>query len=145
LPGPGAASLCSDAPDLGLSMRMPAALQSPGSRRSVAPYRLCAPQPPLYSPAHPRGCNRPSGPRSAAVPSGDLHPRPSAPLGLPLRLGAAPDDRFAATGVTRRLKSPLFRPVPAGVTLLRPPVLGLFHGWLRVRKNPRTLRPSAQT
>ena len=86
------------------SMSMVVALQSPGSRRSVAPYRLCAPQPPLYSPALPRGGNRPPGPRSAAAPSGDLHPLPSAPLGLPLCLRAAPDDRFAATGATLRPK-----------------------------------------
>jgi len=50
LPGPGVASLCSDVPGLGLSMRMSAALQSPGSRRSVAPYRLCAPLPLLILP-----------------------------------------------------------------------------------------------
>jgi len=30
---------------------MVAALQSPGSRRSVAPHRLCAPLTPRYSPA----------------------------------------------------------------------------------------------
>jgi len=86
------------------SMSMVVALQSPGSRRSVAPHRLCAPPPPRYSPALPRGCNRPPGPRSAAAPSADSHPLPSAPLGLPLRLRAAPDDRFAATGATLRLK-----------------------------------------
>ena len=124
------------------SARMLAALQSPGSRRSVAPHRLCAPQPPLYSPALPRGCNRPPGPRSAAAPTGDLHPLPSAPLGLPLRLRAAPDDRFAATGATLRLKSPLLCPVPADVASLRLPGLGLFHGRLRVL---RKLRSSAQT
>jgi hypothetical protein len=89
LPGPGAASLCSDAPGHGLSMRMSAALQSPGSRRGVAPHRLCAPLPPLYSPALPCGCNRQPGPRSAAAPSGDSHPLPSAPLGLPLCLWVA--------------------------------------------------------
>ena len=49
------------APQVKESVRMVAALQSPGSRRSVAPHRLCAPQPPLYSPALPRGCNRPWG------------------------------------------------------------------------------------
>ena len=142
LPEPGAASLRSYAPDLGLSMRTVAALQSPGSRRGVAPHRLCAPQPPLYSPALPRGCNRPPGPRSAAAPSGDLHPLPSAPLGLPLRRRVAPDDRFAATGATLRLKSPLFCPVPADFASLRLPVLGLLRGRLRVL---RTLRSSAKT
>jgi len=40
-------------------MRMVAALQLPGSRRGVAPHRLCAPPPPQDSPALPRGCNRP--------------------------------------------------------------------------------------
>ena len=82
LPGPGAASLCSDAPGLGLSMRMVAALQSPGSRRSVAPYRLCAPPPPRYSPARPRGCNRPWG-RASRRPGGRFTPAPVRPDGAP--------------------------------------------------------------
>jgi len=61
---------------------MVAALQSPGSRRSVAPHRLCAPQPPLYSPALPRGCNRPWG-RASRRPAGRLTPAPVRPKGAP--------------------------------------------------------------
>jgi hypothetical protein len=37
--------------DLVKRYTLSAALQSPGSRRSVAPHRLCAPLPPPYSPA----------------------------------------------------------------------------------------------
>ena len=90
--------------------RMVVALQSPGSRRSVAPYRLCAPPPPLYSPALPRGCNRPPGPRSAAAPSDDLHPLPSAPLGLPLCLWVAVTRPPLCSG---RDTAPWFAPSPS--------------------------------
>ena len=82
LPGPGTASLRSDAPGLGLYKRMLAALQSPGSRRSVAPHRLCAPQPPLYSPALPCGCNRPRC-RALRHPVGRFTPAPVRPEGAP--------------------------------------------------------------
>ena len=41
------------------------ALQSPGSRRGVAPGRLGAPPAAPFSPALPRGCHRPSGPGCA--------------------------------------------------------------------------------
>jgi len=57
-------------------------LQSPGSRRSVAPHRLCAPPPPRYSPALPRGCNRPWG-RASRRPVGRLTPAPVRPQGAP--------------------------------------------------------------
>ena len=92
------------------SMRMVAALQSPGSRRSVAPHRLCAPLPLRYSPALPRGCNRPPGPHSAAAPSGDSHPLPSAPLGLPLCLWIAVTRPPLRSG---RDTSPWFAPSPS--------------------------------
>jgi hypothetical protein len=82
LPEPGAASLCSDAPGRGLYMRVVAALQSPGSRRSVAPHRLCAPLPPLYSPALPRGCNRPRCHASRRT-VGRFTPAPVRPAGAP--------------------------------------------------------------
>ena len=64
------------------SMSMVAALQSPGSRRSVAPHRLCAPPPPRYSPARPRGCNRPWG-HASRRPIGRLTPAPVRPKGAP--------------------------------------------------------------
>jgi hypothetical protein len=59
-----------------------------------------------------------------AAASGDSHPLPSAPMGLPLCLRVAPDDRFAATGPTLRLESPSLCPVPAGVASLRLPGRG---------------------
>jgi len=139
LPAPGATSLCSDAPGLGSSMRMLVALQSPGSRRSVAPHRLCASPPPQYSPALPRGCNRPRC-RASLRPVGRLTPAPVRPQGLPACLRATPDDRFAATGSPLRQKVFSPYPVPADFAALRLPDHGLFRGRLR---DLRTLRPSA--
>ncbi|MCX5820125.1 MAG: hypothetical protein NT047_09485 [Deltaproteobacteria bacterium] len=117
--------------------RMVAALQSPGSLLTGFVHR-CRP----VFPRPPSRLQSPDGAALRAAPSGDSHPLPSAPKGLPLRLRAAPDDRFASTGATLRLKSPSLCPVPADVASLRLPVLALFHGRLRVL---RTLRSSAQT
>ena len=117
-------------------------MQSPGSRRGVAPYRLGAPPAALLSPALPRGCHRPSGPGCAPPlrPSG--FPRPSAPKGLPPCLRAAPDDRFAVTGATLRQFVRLFCPVPADLSAFGLPVLGRCVR-LRDRINQRTLRSAA--
>ena len=60
------------------------ALQSPGSRRGVAPGRLGAPPAAPFSPALPRGCHRPSGPGCAPPLRPHGFPRPSAPVGLPV-------------------------------------------------------------
>jgi len=57
-------------------------LQSPWSRRSVAPHRLCAPPPPRCSPALPRGVNRPTW-RRGARPRRRLTPAPVRPEGAP--------------------------------------------------------------
>ncbi len=107
------------------------ALQSPGSRRSVAPFRLGAPPAAPFSPALPRGCHRPSWPGCAALraasPAACIH-SPSAPKGLPLCLRIAPDDRFAATGAILRHFVLLLLPGPgrphyvrtAGPRALRP-------------------------
>jgi hypothetical protein len=70
-----------------------------------------------------------------------LHPRPSAPEGLPPRLRARPDDRCAATGPPLRRLVLLSCPVPADLAA-RLPVLGRC-GRLRDRENPRTLRSAA--
>jgi len=121
------------------SERMVAVLQSPGSRRSVAPYRLSAPPPPQSSPALPRGCNRPRC-RASLCPVGRLTPAPVRPQGLPACLRATPDDRFAATGSPLRQKVFSPYPVPADFAALRLPDHGLFRGRLR---DLRTLRPSA--
>jgi len=76
------------APQIKESARMVAALQSPGSRRSVAPHRLCAPPLPRYFPALPRGCNRPRGSTSRR-PCVRFTPAPfRPPRGLPLSLRA---------------------------------------------------------
>ena len=57
-------------------------LQSPGSRRGVAPFRLGAPPAAPFSPALPRGCRRPSVP-GCAPPF-----RPSASRARPPRWGS---------------------------------------------------------
>ena len=74
--------VCYAAPQVKESARMSAALQSPESRRGVAPHRLCAPQPPLYSPAHPRGCNRLRR-RASRRPDWRFTPAPVRPAGAP--------------------------------------------------------------
>ena len=120
-------------PQIKESMRMLAALQSPGSRRGVAPHRLCAPLPPRYPPARPRGCNRPSGPRSAAAPSAiNTRARP------PPR-GSLPASGSRLTTASRRQARPSgkryfqFARNPAAVAALRLPGHGLFCGRLRDR------------
>ena len=98
-----------------LSSRRPA-LQSPGSRRGVAPCRLGAPPAAPFSPALPRGRHRPSGPGCAPPFRPPGFPRPSAPVGLPPCLRGRPDDRCAATGPPLRHFVLLFCPVPADLT-----------------------------
>jgi len=75
------------------------ALQSPGSRRGVAPCRLGAPPAASFSPALPRGCHRPSGPITAITSwshsTDHLHGRAALrPFGrlasAPVRPGGAP-------------------------------------------------------
>jgi hypothetical protein len=65
-----------------------------------------------YSPALPRGCNRPRG-HAPRRPIGRFAPAPVRPKGLPPCLRVAPDDRFAATGTPLRLKVLSPCPVPA--------------------------------
>ena len=82
------------------SMSMVAALQSPGSRRSVAPHRLCAPLPPAYSPALPRDRHRPLGPGYAP---------PLRPLGIrarPPRWGSLYASGSRLTTASRRQARP---------------------------------------
>ena len=124
-----------------LSGRRPA-LQSPGSRRGVAPFRLGAPPAAPFSPALPRGYRRPSGP-GCAPPF-----RSSASRARPPRWGSRsclrgrPDDRCAATGPPLRHLVLSFCPVPADLTALGLPVLGRC-GRLRDRMDPQTLRSAA--
>jgi len=114
-------------------------LQSPGSRRGVAPCRLGAPPAAPLSPALPRVRHRPSGPGSAAfraAPPAAWHSRPSAPVGLPPCLRARPDDRCAATGPPLRHLVLLLCPVPADLAALGLPVLG------RLRPASRPHKPA---
>ena len=76
------------------------ALQSPGSRRGVAPCRLYAPPAAPFSPALPRGCHRPLGPGCAP---------PLRPLGIrarPPRRGSLPASGAGLTTATRRQVRP---------------------------------------
>jgi len=117
-------------------------LQSPGSRRGVAPCRLGATPAAPFSPALPRGCHRPSGP-GCAPPLRPLGIRARPPQrGSPPCLRGRPDDRCAATGPPLRHFVLFFCPVPADFASLRLPVLGRC-GRLRDRINPRTLRSAA--
>gem|GEM_PF-6524071 len=104
-------------------------MQSPGSRRSVAPCRLGAPPAASISPALPRGRRHPSGPGSAPPfrPSG--FPRPSAPKGLPPCLRGRPDDRCAATGPPLRHFGTFLLPGPGRLRCVR-------------TAGPRVLRPA---
>ena len=76
------------------------ALQSPGSRRGVAPCRLGASPAAPFSPALPRGCHRPSGPGCAP---------PLRPLGIrarPPRRGSLPASGAGLTTAARRQARP---------------------------------------
>ena len=117
-------------------------LQSPGSRRGVAPYRLGAPPAAPFSPALPRGCHRPSGPGCAP---------PLRPLGIrarPPRRGSLPASGAGLTTAARRQARPsgiLYFSVargPADRTAFGLPVLGRC-GRLRDRKKTRTLHSAA--
>jgi len=75
-------------------------LQSPGSRRGVAPCRLYAPLAASISPALPRGRHRPSGPGCAP---------PLLPLGIlarPPRRGSLPASGAGLTTAARRQARP---------------------------------------
>ncbi len=113
------------------------ALQSPGSRRGVAPCRLGAPPAASISPALPAVAVVRQG-RAAlrfALPFRPPgFPRPSAPRGSRYCLRARPDDRFAATGPPLRHFVLFLCPVPADLTA-RLPVLGRC-GRLRDRIKP---------
>jgi len=96
----------------------------------VAPRRrsspaLCTAATPLF-PRPPSRLQSPVGAAFRGRPAGRFAPAPVRPAGAPAE-------------VTFALPGP-------GATSLRSdaPVRGLFHGWLRDRKNPRTLRSSAK-
>jgi len=106
-------------------------LQSPGSRRGVAPCRLGAPPAASFSPALPCGCHRPTGPGCAP-----LRAAPSAACTAPVRPGGAPSLPPGQAG------RPLRGDRPAPPVFGASPLPGPGRPHCVRTAGPRALRPS---